>query len=396
MKKLWYTAAAGVLCVSLAGTALAAGGQARSGRAASPAPAVSPYTAAKKCKRGLRHAVIAGAHRCLKAGQPCARRSDRAYHRYGFHCHGARLMRRGARAVPPPPPPPPPAPPTAGAVVASIPVGADPGFVVVAEGSVWVKNLGAQPVATVSRIDPTTNTVTATIPVGAGAFGYLAAGDGSVWATNNDANTVSRIDARTNAVVATVPVGENPQGIAVGFGAAWVSNHRAGSVSRIDTTTNRVAAVIAAEALCCSPQAVAVAHGSVWIGMPDKNQVVRLDPATNTVSAVIAVEGAGGRFAVTDDALWLGTGAFSVARIDPTTNRAERVEVGAPAFGAGAGLGSIWITEEGRALIRVDPQARRVVGRLAIPGAAFPAVGFGAVWVSSAAADAVLRVQPSP
>lgn len=398
MKNLLYLACVGAGAALVATAAPGAATPAGSERADRTAREARPSAAARTCRRGLKHAVIAGAHRCLRTGQPCARRFDRAYHRYGFHCHGKRLTRRTGRSAPPPPTPtpPPPALPAAGTVVASIRVGADPGFVVVAEGSVWVKNHGAQPVATVSRIDPATNAVTATIPIGAGAFGYLAAGDGSVWATNNDANTVSRIDARTSSVVATVAVGENPQGIAVGFGSAWVANHRAGTISRIDTGTNTVTATISAEALCCSPQAVAVAHGSVWVGMPDKNQVVRLNPATNTVSAVIAVEGAGGRFAATEDSLWLGTAAFSMARIDPATNGAERIDVRAPAFGAAAGLGSIWITELGRGLIRLDPQARRVVGALAIPGAAFPAVGFGAVWVSSDATDAVLRVEPAP
>jgi hypothetical protein len=41
---------------------------------------------AKSCSRG-QHAVIGGAHKCLARGQFCARGQDRAYHRYGFHCH---------------------------------------------------------------------------------------------------------------------------------------------------------------------------------------------------------------------------------------------------------------------------------------------------------------------
>ena len=42
---------------------------------------------AKTCSSGYKHAVIGGAHKCLRRGQYCARSRDREYHRYGFHCH---------------------------------------------------------------------------------------------------------------------------------------------------------------------------------------------------------------------------------------------------------------------------------------------------------------------
>jgi hypothetical protein len=42
---------------------------------------------AKPCSSGWKHAVINGAHKCLRRGQFCARGADRQYHRYGFHCH---------------------------------------------------------------------------------------------------------------------------------------------------------------------------------------------------------------------------------------------------------------------------------------------------------------------
>ena len=41
----------------------------------------------KSCSSGYRHAVINGAHKCLRRGQFCARAADRQYHRYGYHCH---------------------------------------------------------------------------------------------------------------------------------------------------------------------------------------------------------------------------------------------------------------------------------------------------------------------
>ena len=61
------------------------------------APAVAPTSdgsplapgtaAAKSCSSGWTHAALPWGHKCLKRGQFCKGGSDRAYHRYGFHCH---------------------------------------------------------------------------------------------------------------------------------------------------------------------------------------------------------------------------------------------------------------------------------------------------------------------
>jgi Glycosyl hydrolase family 99 len=56
--------------------------------------AAPPLSVEHRCAEGLRHAVIAGRHACLRAGGRCSRRHDRQYHRYGFHCHGRRLTTR--------------------------------------------------------------------------------------------------------------------------------------------------------------------------------------------------------------------------------------------------------------------------------------------------------------
>ena len=64
---------------------------------------------------------------------------------------------------------------------------------------------------TVSVIDTATNTVTATIPVGAGPIGVAVSPDGGrVYVTNDFDNTVSVIDTTTNTLIATIPVGSDP------------------------------------------------------------------------------------------------------------------------------------------------------------------------------------------
>jgi hypothetical protein len=53
---------------------------------ASARTAAAPAAVARTCSAGYTHAVIAGAEKCLRAGEFCARRYDRQYQRYGFRC----------------------------------------------------------------------------------------------------------------------------------------------------------------------------------------------------------------------------------------------------------------------------------------------------------------------
>ncbi len=73
MKKL-------AICIAVLAVALVA--------APATAPAQSPVaaTVAKSCSSGWKHAVIGGAHKCLRRGQFCAHRYDRQYRRYGYRC----------------------------------------------------------------------------------------------------------------------------------------------------------------------------------------------------------------------------------------------------------------------------------------------------------------------
>jgi hypothetical protein len=59
-----------------------------------PGPAV---VAAKSCSSGCTHAVVpSGAHKCLRAGQFCSRKSSYqyVYKSKGFYCPSSRHLRR--------------------------------------------------------------------------------------------------------------------------------------------------------------------------------------------------------------------------------------------------------------------------------------------------------------
>ena len=84
---------------------------------------------------------------------------------------------------------------------------------------------------TVSRIDPATNAVSATIPVGDGPAS-IAAGDDGVWVANELSGTVTRIDPAGNAVAETIETGQRPVGLALDGDRVWVAARDASPAHR--------------------------------------------------------------------------------------------------------------------------------------------------------------------
>ena len=154
-------------------------------------------------------------------------------------------------------------------------------------GSVWISNTGAPnagapsagapsagapsaagttTAGSVQRIDPATNQVVATIPVGPTPR-FLAAGERGVWTLNQGDGTVSRVDPKTNTVTATIAVGVPGGGgdIDAGGGAVWVRASRV-LLSVIDPRSNRVVERLGPVA---GSGAVRVAGNAVWVTAHD-------------------------------------------------------------------------------------------------------------------------------
>jgi YVTN family beta-propeller protein len=83
--------------------------------------------------------------------------------------------------------------------------------------SVWVPTGGG-----VTRIDRFGLAPLARISTSTHAMG-IAIGAGSVWVTNDRAGTVTRIDPKTNSIVATIKVGGSPGWVAVTHDRVWVT-----------------------------------------------------------------------------------------------------------------------------------------------------------------------------
>src|SRR5262245_7594638 len=86
---------------------------------------------------------------------------------------------------------------------------------------------GGSPPPSATPTLPSAGTVSATIsglgPNRAASNGYeLAADDTAVWVHNGQTGTLLRIDPKTNTLVATITVGAGDGGVALGQGAVWV------------------------------------------------------------------------------------------------------------------------------------------------------------------------------
>jgi YVTN family beta-propeller protein len=140
----------------------------------------------------------------------------------------------------------------------------------VGEGAVWVgSDVG------VSRIGPRSNSVAATIRLGVTPPAALAVGEGAVWVGARPifrccppetvgSGTLTRIDPATNLVETTIPIGGQPVDVAVGEGSVWIADPGTRSVVRVDPEENRVVARIRVGA---RPRGIAVGDGSVWISV---------------------------------------------------------------------------------------------------------------------------------
>ena len=99
--------------------------------------------------------------------------------------------------------------------------------------------------------------------------------EGGVWTLNRGNGTVSRVDPATNKVVATITVGEDvAKGeITAAFGSVWISAPGV-PIVRIDPRTNRAVQRFTGE----GGGAILAAHGSLWLAA-GAQLTWRLDPA---------------------------------------------------------------------------------------------------------------------
>jgi DNA-binding beta-propeller fold protein YncE len=126
-------------------------------------------------------------------------------------------------------------------------------------------------------------------PIGGSPVWTIAHGAGALWAiTGWELDAIERIDPKTNAVADTVPLGRIgetsgwPYLMAVGEGAIWVL--APASLWRIDSTTKRLVGSVPLGHL--AERSVAIGDGAVWVASSD-GILLHIDPDSQAVAETI-------------------------------------------------------------------------------------------------------------
>ena len=260
-----------------------------------------------------------------------------------------------------------------GTVTATIPVGSGPqGVAASPDGTrVYVPAISSN---TVSVIDTRTNTVTATIPVAASPTAAVVTPDGSrVYVADLGAAAVSVIDTASGTVIATVPVGSGADAVAVSpDGSRVYATASSGRLSVIDTATDTVTATVPTGAF---PIAVAVSPDGAhtYVANLGDSSVTVVDTATDAVGATLRTTDAPYALAVSPDGAHLyvaGGSAHNVSVLDPATGSvtaAVPVDTDPQALALTPDGGLLYVTGPGTpAAIAIDTATDAVAATTAV------------------------------
>lgn len=237
--------------------------------------------------------------------------------------------------------------------------------VVIAYGSLWIADYFGN---SVHRVAPD-GTDTATIQVGLQPQ-WMDAAFGSLWVSNHHSGSISRIDPRTNTVVATVPVGarhtfrNGPQAITHDATRMYVGSSNLPRLQSVDPATNSVTTSPATspDEFCQTLDAVG---GAVWsLDTNCSGAIYLFDLSGAPLTAFTPPTGFAESLTDLRGTIWLGVarsfdpntgiGAESILeQRDASTGALLRtVRIGGDANLLGAGFGAIWVFDANKYTVR--------------------------------------------
>jgi YVTN family beta-propeller protein len=281
-------------------------------------------------------------------------------------------------------------------VQATIRVGKAPGAVVVEGSSVWVANSEER---TVSRIDPATDGVVATIPVG-GRPTHLTAASGAVWVTTPQG--MQWIDPKLNRVVQTVPLRAGPGDAELAFdGCLWVSFND-GTVRRLNPFDGQQLASISVASEGASALADGGAGDRLWAA--NRGTLVAIISTNPKVTTRFALQRDGNKNPQITDSVLVG-GYLWVVDSDGVVIRfpvdrpegklrgelVSREDASAIATGP---TGVFLVSRSTQTVTRLDPSTGQARARIRLPGVSDVAVGADGVWATAGSRGLLYRIDP--
>jgi streptogramin lyase len=267
-------------------------------------------------------------------------------------------------------------------------------------GSVWVSRTDPEGEGDfLDRIDPSTNEVAASIPVGRNPCHGVTVGFDAVWVPSCIDQRIDRVDPGKNQVVRSfdVPLHRvDGDRIVAAFDALWVVTpdpDGGDALARIDPGTGKLKTI----PLPTFSTEVVEGFGSLWVMSPEGGTVHRVDPKGMSVAGSIEGLGEPETAAAGDGVLWVKDAADgTVAGVDPDSLAiTERISVGGPGKGGGiaADASGVWFRPANYLLGRMDPAAGKVTEIFAdTPALGDVLVAFDSVWFSGYTKDTVWRI----
>ncbi len=270
-------------------------------------------------------------------------------------------------------------------ITARIPIEGRPETVVYGEGAAWVLDKQHN---LVFRIDPATNQVPAWVPLPPGTAETITVGAGFVWVGmtgqvdlvrqvpggEGDVEApgmVVQIDARTNQITGQFPV-QPVSRLVLNQTALWVLSR-----GTIDTpiqvfdlaTRQGMAVPLQNGPTWLLSDALAVDDHDLWLFSAAYGKIYRASPDGHIFSAIDLKESKPTGYAdllFNASGLWAMTPWGSVLRINPVTNVIEaQIDLHAPLSRLIASPDAIWaLSQQMAALFRIDPQSNQIVAQL--------------------------------
>ena len=107
-----------------------------------------------------------------------------------------------------------------------------------------------------------------------------------MWVGNLQDRTLTRVDPETRTLAATLALAATPTDVAATPGAVWVVHGQLGTVSRVDSTFNRVTADIDPDVGRSTGGGIASGSSGVWVTLAGHaiSYVGRIDPVSDEIT----------------------------------------------------------------------------------------------------------------
>jgi streptogramin lyase len=165
------------------------------------------------------------------------------------------------------------------------------------------------------------------IDIGGGQAYGLSADADSVWAVSFDAGTVARIDPASDSVTATVDLGAGAASAMSTAGDLWVAGYGGAPLFRVDPASASTTDRFSVGELCCD-----LTYGNDLVWAIDPSGAVKgISPADGTVAAQYDVTldpNAHSNAVFAGGALWVSSDTTPLHRIDATTGESRDLDVG--------------------------------------------------------------------